>query len=53
MDLYSTSAEDLKTILCFFDFQEIKESPMETQNPVMERFVSGQVAQSESAKAFN
>ena len=53
MALYSASAEDRDTVLCFLDFQEISESPTKTQNPIVERLVSGHVPQSESAKAFN
>jgi hypothetical protein len=53
MDWYSASAEDLETVCCFFDFQEIIESPMKTQKPVTERRVSGHAAQFESQKAFN
>ena len=53
MEWYSTSAVDLDTVCCFFDFQETKESPMKTQNPLIDLPVSRQVAQSKSAKAFN
>lgn len=38
---------------CFLAFQLIRESPRKTQNPVTDRRVSGQPAQSESLKAFN
>ena len=31
MALYSASAEDLETVCCLFDFQEIKESPRNIQ----------------------
>ena len=31
IDLYSASAEDLETTSCFFDLQEIKASPKNTQ----------------------
>ena len=31
MDLYSASAEDLKAVFCFLDFQDTKESPMKMQ----------------------
>jgi hypothetical protein len=34
------------------DFQEIKEEPSNTQNPVIDFLVSGHLAQSESAKAL-
>ena len=40
-------------MLYFFDFQEIRESPRNTQKPVVDRLVSGHVAQSELEKAFN
>ena len=50
--LYSASAEDLETVCCFFDFQDIKESPRNTQYPVIDLLVSGQPAQSESEKDF-
>ena len=53
MALYSASAEDRDTVFCFFDFQEISESPIKTQNPVVDRLVSGHVTQLESTKAFN
>ena len=53
IDLYSASADDLETVCCFFDFQEIKESPRNTQKPLTDLLLSRQPAQSESAKAFN
>ena len=53
MEQYSTLANDLDTVCCFFDFQETKESLMKTQNPLIDLLVSGQAAQSEFAKAFN
>ena len=31
IDLYSTSAEDQENVACFLDFQEINESPKNTQ----------------------
>lgn len=46
--LYSASADDLDTTTCFFDFQLIKESPMNTQKSVIDLQVSGHEAQSES-----
>jgi hypothetical protein len=52
MELYSASAEDQETVFCFFDFQEISDSPKKTQNPVMDRRVSRHPAQFESQKAF-
>jgi hypothetical protein len=50
MEQYSTSAEDLETVTCFFDFHKINESPKKTQNPVTNLLVLGQPAQSESQK---
>lgn len=32
---YLSSMEDLLTLLCFLAFQEIKEGPKKTQNPVI------------------
>ena len=46
IDLYFDSAEDLNTTCCFLLFQEISESPKNTQNPVIDLLVSGHVAQS-------
>lgn len=31
MALYSASAEDRETVVCFFDFQEMRESPRKMQ----------------------
>lgn len=53
IDLYLASADDLDTMCCFLDFQEINESPKNTQKPETECRVSGQMAQSESEKALN
>ena len=50
--LYSASAEDLETVCCFFDFQDIKESPRNTQYSVIGLLISRQLAQSESEKDF-
>ena len=50
MEQYSASAEDLPTVCCFLDFQDIIESPRNMQYPVIDLLVSGQDAQSESAK---
>jgi hypothetical protein len=50
---YSPSAEDLETVDCFLDVQDIKELSRKTQKPVMDRLVSTQQAQSESQKAFS
>jgi hypothetical protein len=52
IDRYSASADDLDTVCCFLDFQDIKESPRKTQNPVTDLLESGQPVQSESQKAF-
>ena len=48
MLLYSYSAELLDTVVCFFDFQEINESPNLTKKPDTDLFVFGHDAQSES-----
>ena len=53
IDLYSTSVEDFETISCFFDLQEIKASPRNTQYPVKDFLVSGQLAQSASQNALS
>jgi hypothetical protein len=50
--LYSTSTEDLDTVVCFFDFQEIKELSRKTQYPVTDLLESTQRAQSKSQNAF-
>lgn len=47
---YSGSVDDRETMLCLFDFPNIKESLMKMQNPVTNRRVSGQPTQSESKK---
>ena len=44
--LYSASAVDRATTLCFLDFQEIGELPRRMQNPEVESLVAGQLAQS-------
>lgn len=44
MALYSASEDDLETIPCFLDFQEINASPKNIQKPVTDRRVSGQAA---------
>ena len=48
MNWYSASAEDRDTISCFFVFHDIGECPRKTNHPDTERWVSGQLAQSES-----
>ena len=50
--LYSASTEDLLTVGCLFDFQDIRESPMKTVKPVTLRLVSMQPPQSLSEYAF-
>ena len=49
---YSDSAEDLEIVCYLLDFQEIKDSPRKTQNPVTDFLVSRQATQSTSVKAF-
>ena len=51
--LYSASAEDLETVCCFLDFQDIKELPRNTQKPKMDLLVSGQVPQSVYVKTLS
>jgi len=46
MLLYSASVEDLATVFCFLAFQDIKEDPKKTQNPVREEADVEQVPQS-------
>lgn len=53
MDLYSVSAEDLATTLCFFAFHEMGESPRNMQYPDVDRRVIGQLAQSLSQNAVS
>ena len=48
--LYSASELDLDTVDCFLDFQDMRELPRNTQYPVTDLRVAGQLAQSESAK---
>lgn len=45
---YSASADERATLVCFFDFQEINESPKKIQYPEIERRVTVRHAQSES-----
>lgn len=52
MARYSASAEERETVVCFFDFHEINESPRKMQKPVTDLLVSAQPAQSQSVKAF-
>ena len=51
--LYSASKELLEMVCCFFDFQEIRDSPGYMEKPVTNFLVSRKVAQSESLYAFN
>jgi len=50
---YLASGEERETVVCFLDFQEIREVPRSMQRPVVDRLVIGHEAQSESLKAFN
>nr|GEU54637.1 hypothetical protein [Tanacetum cinerariifolium] len=43
--LYSASVELLDTTYCFLDCQEIKHGPRNTQKPVIDLFVTGQLVQ--------
>lgn len=56
MDLYSASAKLLDTIVCFFDFQLMRERlPKENTNPSQDFLLSTLLAQSlsECATSFN
>ena len=44
MYLYSNFSEDLETVCCFLDFQEMRDSPKKTWYPVIDLLVSGQLA---------
>ena len=48
---YSASVEDLNTVVCFLHFHEIRESPRNIHQPVVDRRKSGQPPQSASAYA--
>ncbi|KAJ0779867.1 hypothetical protein HanPI659440_Chr06g0231241 [Helianthus annuus] len=48
IDLYSASADDRDTTLCFLLFQETKEPPRKIQKPVTDLLLSVHFAQSES-----
>ena len=39
--LYSASADERETTVCFFDLQEINESPRKMQKPIIDLCVSG------------
>jgi hypothetical protein len=49
--LYSASVEDLDTVACFLELQDIRLEPKKTHNPPVDRLSSGQPAQSELEKA--
>ncbi|KAJ0510573.1 hypothetical protein HanIR_Chr11g0542321 [Helianthus annuus] len=49
MDLYSASADERETMLCFLLFQETREFPRKIQYPVTDLLLSTHLAQSESA----
>ena len=50
IDLYSASAEDLETVVCFLLFQEIRDLPKKTKYPVTDRLVEMHPPQSASQK---
>ena len=52
MALYSASIELRDMVVCFLDFQEIKESPKNTQNPVVNFLESGHDPQLVSENAL-
>ena len=52
MARYSALADDLEMVVCFFAFQETKDSPRKTQKPVTDLRVSKQEPQSASEKAL-
>ena len=39
MERYSTSADDLEIICCFFDFHQISKSPIKMQKPMIDLVV--------------
>ena len=51
MTLYSASKDDLDTVGCFLDFQQIGDLPKRRMCPVTDRLLSGHEAQSKSKKA--
>src|SRR5436190_1447712 len=54
IDRYSASVmDDLDTVVCFFVFQQIRESPRKIQKHVVDLFVMRQFAQFASQYAFN
>lgn len=46
IERYSSSAEDLETIACFYHFQEIGDVQRHIHQPIVDLRVSGQPAQS-------
>lgn len=50
---YSDSAEDMETVGCFLDFQDISDEPKNIQYPVVDRLLSLQDPQSASVKALS
>jgi uncharacterized Zn-finger protein len=48
---YSASALERDTVVCCFEDHDTRESPRNTQNPEVERLVSGHPAQSASEYA--
>jgi hypothetical protein len=48
---YSASALERDTVVCRFEDHDTRESPRNTQNPEVERLVSGHPAQSVSEYA--
>ncbi|PHT29763.1 hypothetical protein CQW23_30611 [Capsicum baccatum] len=51
--LYSDSAELLEMVVCFLDFQDMRESPCLTRKPVTDFLVFGHAAQSASKYAVS
>lgn len=49
---YSASAKDLDKVCCYFDFYEINDLSRNKQNPVIEFWVSTQLAQSKLQKTL-
>lgn len=49
-DGYSTSKLDLEIVLCILDFQNMRDFPKMIANPIVDRRVDEQVAQSLSVK---
>lgn len=50
MARYSTTVEDIETMECFSNFQEIIDSPRNTQKPETNLLASGHLVRSESEK---